>query len=31
MIAIFRNQAGMLRNGWWILLFYLALAALLAP
>ena len=31
MIAIFRNQAGMLRNGWWILLFYLALAALLVP
>lgn len=31
MIAIFRNRAGKLRNGWWILLFYLALAALLVP
>lgn len=31
MIAIFRNRAGELRNGWWILLFYLALAALLVP
>ena len=31
MIAIFRNQNGELRNGWWILLFYLVLAALLIP
>ena len=31
MIAIFRNRTGELRNGWWILLFYLALAALLVP
>ncbi len=31
MIAIFRNRAGELRNGWWILLFYLVLAAMLVP
>ena len=31
MIAIFRNRTGELRNGWWILLFYLALAAMLVP
>ena len=31
MITIFRNRAGSLRNGWWILVFYLTLAILLIP
>lgn len=31
MISVLRNKEGRLRNGWWIALFYLALAALVVP